>query len=278
MIWKAFKVTLASSAALLLVGGFVFGKELASYISSSARAVQCSVKDNVPVEFQLQRARDLVDDIVPEIQANVKQIAQQEVEIEALRHDIDQSDQNIVVEKKRIAKLRDCLASKETSFTIANCVYNRDQLKEDLGRRFDFAKEAEVVLTGKKRLLENRQKSLASAMQVLDRAGTQKSMLESQIAALEGQNQLVKASSVGTSVQIDSSKLAQSQKLIDDIKKQLDVAERVLAHQSRFVDPIQIDVVSDKDLVSQVDDFLKDRQQSPNGVGPLKEIGMKDEG
>ena len=83
-------------------------------------------------------------------------------------------------------------------------------------------------------------------------------MLESQIAALEGQNQLVKASSVGSNFALDNSKLAQSQKLIDDIKKQLDVAERVLAHQSRFVDPIRIDVVSDKDLVSQVDDFLKD--------------------
>jgi hypothetical protein len=258
MIWKVFKVAAASTAAAFLVGGLVFGKELSSYISSSARAVQCSVKDNVPIEFQLQRARDLVDDIVPEIQANVKQIATQEVEIDSLRHDIQQSNQNISDEKKRIAKLRDCLASSDTSFTISNCVYTRDQLKEDLGRRFDYAKEAEVVLTGKKRLLDNREKSLTSAMQALDHASSQKSMLESQIAALEGQNQLVKASSAGSNAIVDNSKLAQSQKLIDDIKKQLDVAERVLAHQSRFVDPIRIDVVSDKDLVSQVDDFLKD--------------------
>jgi len=258
MIWKVFKVAAASTAAALLVGGLVFGRELSSYVCSSARAVQTSVKGNVPIEFQLQRARDLVDDIVPEIQANVKQIATQEVEIESLRHDITQSTQNIAEEKQRIGKLRDCLASKETSFTISNCVYTRDQLKEDLGRRFDFAKEAEVVLTGKKRLLDNREKSLTSAMQALDHARSQKAMLESQIAALEGQNQLVKASSVGTNVAFDNSKLAQSQKLIDDIKKQLDVAERVLAHQSRFVDPIRIDVVSDKDLVSQVDDFLKD--------------------
>jgi hypothetical protein len=217
-----------------------------------------SVKDNVPIEFQLQRARDLVDDIVPEIQANVKQIATQEVEIDSLRGDIKQSNQNLVDEKKRIAKLRDCLASNQTSFTINDCLYTRDQLKEDLGRRFDFAKEAEVVLAGKQRLLENREKSLTAAMQMLDRARSQKVMLESQIAALEGQNELVKASSVGSNLQLDNSKLAQSQKLIDDIKKQLDIAERVLAHQSRFVDPIQVDVVSDKDLVNQVDDFLKD--------------------
>ena len=34
------------------------------------------------------------------------------------------------------------------------------------------------------------------------------------------------------------------------------VAERVLAHEARFTQPIQIDVVNEKDLVAQVDEFL----------------------
>ena len=120
-------------------------------------------------------------------------------------------------------------------------------------------KEAEVVLASKERLLSNRQQSLAAAMQMLQRTKSQKALLESQIAALEAQNQLVKAAAVGSEFQIDGSKLAQSERLIAEIKKQLDVAERVLAHQSSFIQPIQIDVVSEKDLVDQVNDHLASR-------------------
>jgi hypothetical protein len=112
------------------------------------------------------------------------------------------------------------------------------------------------VLSGKQRLLENRQKSLAAAAQTLERTRSQKALLESQIAALESQNQLVKSQSIGSGVQIDNSKLAQSEKLISDIKKQLDVAERVLAHEAKFSQPVQVDTVNEKELMSQVNEYL----------------------
>jgi hypothetical protein len=256
MLLKPFKFVALSAAGTMLAGGVIFGHDLVSYISSSAHSIQIAVKESVPVEFQLRRAKDLVNDIVPEMQANIKVIAQQEVEIAALKDDIDASQKQIADERVRVVKLRDGLASDQASFTFGQFVYTRDQLKEDLAQRFDGLKEAEVILTGKQRLLTNREKSMQAAMQALDRTRQQKTLLESQIASLEGQNQLVKAASIGSNFQLDNSKLAQSQQLISDIKMQLDVAQRVLAHESRFVQPIQIDVVSDQDLLKQVDEHL----------------------
>ena len=72
-----------------------------------------------------------------------------------------------------------------------------------------------------------------------------------------GQNQLVRAAAVGSKFEIDNSKLAQTERLISEIKKQLDVAERVLAHEARFVEPIQVDSVSEKDLLTQIDEHLE---------------------
>ena len=264
MFLKPVKFIVLTTAGSLVVGGAIFGRDLFSYIHSSANSVRCVVTDAVPVEFQLSRARDLINDIVPEMQANVRIIAQQEVEIATLKADIEQSQRLISGERVRVAKLRDSLCTAQTSFTFGDYVYTRDQIKEDLARRFDGLKEAEVVLAGKTRLLENREKSLTAAMQALDRTRSQKALLESQIASLEGQNQLVKAASVGSNLEIDHSKLAQSQKLIAEIKKQLDVAERVLAHQSQFVQPIQIDAVTERDLVKEVDEHLA----TTNGNGP----------
>jgi len=251
------KWTFLGLAGLGIAGGLLFGHDLCSYLTSSARSVRVAVNDSVPVEFQLRRARDLVEDIVPEMQANVRVIAQQEVEIDALRKDIDQSERGLADERARVAKIRDCLLSQQASFTFGPHAYTREQLKEDLARRFDSSKECDVVLSGKKRLLENRAKSLAAAEQMLEKARSQKAMLESQIATLEAQNKLVQAAAIGSVNSIDNSKLAQSQKLIDQIKRQLDVAERILARESHFVEPIQLDVVSEKDLLTQVDDYLK---------------------
>src|SRR5262249_17535143 len=151
----------------------------------------------------------------------------------------------------------DCLLTQQASFVFGPHAYTRDQLKEDLARRFDSSKEADVVLAGKKRLLENREKSLAAAEQMLEKARSQKSMLESQIATGEAQKKLWQAASIGSANSIDNSKLPQSQKLIEQIKKQLDVAERVLAPESKFTEPIQVGSVSEKDLLTQVDDYLK---------------------
>ena len=99
-------------------------------------------------------------------------------------------------------------------------------------------------------------------MQTLERTRGQKALLESQIAALERQNQLVKNQSIGSGVQIDHSKLAQSEKLIAEIKKQLDVAERVLAHEGKFSQPIPVDGVNEKDLKAQVDDYLAGKAET----------------
>ena len=105
-------------------------------------------------------------------------------------------------------------------------------------------------------------RNLDAAMQMLDKARSQKAILESQIASLDAQNRLIQASAIGTSMQIDNSKLAQSQKLIDDIKKQLDIAERVISREGKFTEPIQIDTVSEKDLVTQVDDYLAEKTET----------------
>ena len=55
---------------------------------------------------------------------------------------------------------------------------------------------------------------------------------------------------------MDNSKLAQTEKLISDIKKRLDVAERVLAHESRFTPHIPVESVNEIDLLVQIDEHF----------------------
>ena len=261
MIMKWLKRSVMVAVGVSLVGGLLFGKDVVSYVRSSAKSVRTVVKDSVPIEFELRRARDLLEEIIPEMHANVRLIAQEEVEVAALNVDIAKSQDSMKEEKLRISKLRDALAEPKVQYCFAGREYPRSYVKEDLANRFERFKESELVFASKKRLLVSRQNSLQAAMQVLEQTRSRKRMLQDKIESLASQHRLVKAASVGSHIQVDNSKLAQTEKLINQIKKRLDVAERILAHESQFVQAIPVDAVVEEDLLTQVDDYFQARDQ-----------------
>jgi len=256
MIRKTIKYGVVPVVAMLLLGGLMFGSDLGSYVFSSARSIRESVKDNIPTKFELQRARDLLDEIVPEMHANIRLIAQEEVEIESLKRDIAHCQQGLGQEQARIQKMGLLLNGDARVFQISDRQHTRQAVKADLARRFDHYKEAELIFHGKQRLLVSREQSLAGATAALQRARSQKDLLADKIESLAAQHRLVVAASVGSKFQLDGSKLAQTEKLIGEIKKRLDVAERVLAHEGSFVQPVEVDVIDEKDLLTQVDEYF----------------------
>ncbi len=263
MITKLLSKIVLVVVGVLLIGGFLFGKDVISYVTSSAKSVRTAVKDAVPIEFELRRAKDLLDQIIPEMHANIRLIAQEEVEVAALKTDIAKSRQAMDEEKAKIAKLRDALEIQKASYSFGDREYSRSYVKDDLSNRFERFKESEVILAGKQRLLETRQKSLESAMTMLDKTRSRKTLLEDKIESLTSQYRLVKAASVGTNIQVDNSKLAQTEKLIAQIQKRLDVAERVLAHESQFIEEIPVDAVPEEDLLTQVDEYFQSETGYP---------------
>jgi hypothetical protein len=94
---------------------------------------------------------------------------------------------------------------------------------------------------------------------MLEKARARKAVLAGKVETLASQHRLVKASAVGSRVQVDNSKLAKTEKLLQQIKKRLDVAERVLAHEGRFVEPIDVDVIDEADLLHQIEEHLNGR-------------------
>lgn len=268
MFFKALKYGTMSLAAGSLAGAAIFGADAASYLRSSAHSVRTSVRESIPVEFELRRARDLVDQILPEMQANVRLIAEQEVEIDAAGRDIADGTKSLAEESARIQKLREALATSDATFTFGGIRYTRDQLKLDLARRFDLYREAEGTLAAKRHLLDERQRSLAAAESQLEQMRQRKLALESQVEALAGQYRLVQvASAAGKPVTVDAGKLAQAEKLVAEIRKQLNVAEHVLAREAKFTQPIAVDTVDEQELVSKVDrHFHPDAKAAATGA------------
>ncbi len=257
MLGKLIKITLIVVVCGALVGSLVFGADVISYVKCSANSVQLAVKDAVPIEFELKRAGDLLQDIIPEMHAQIRLIAQEEVEVAALKGELDTSQQMLISESNRIQTLKNALEAKQVSYQFGAREFSRRDVKADLVARFERYKEAELVMDSKVRLLSTRENSLNAAMALLEKTKSQKRLLTDKVSTLEGRFRVAKAQAVGsTHLKLDSSKLAQAEKLIRQINKRLDVAERVLAHESRFVQTIPVDVIQEKDLLAQIDEHF----------------------
>lgn len=256
MCIKGFKTIVVVTLVGLAITAFVFGTDMLSYLRSSTTSMQRAVKDAIPVDFELQRARDLLEEIIPEMHANIKLIAREEVEIAALTSDITQSEKLLQEEQQRLAKIRQKYDNHYAALNSHETSPDRRSLLQKLSQRFDRFKEAQVVLESKRRLLQSREQSLDAAMGMLEKTRSQKELLAGKIETLQSQYRLVQASSVGSKIQFDDTKLAQTEKLINQIKKRLDVAERILAHESRFVDSTPIDEISETELLEQMDQYF----------------------
>jgi chromosome segregation ATPase len=256
MLWTAIKLGAMTLGGAAVLGVLVFGADLTSYVRSSCTSFSSSVKENIPVDFQLRRARDLLDESGPEMRKNVRLMAEQEVDIATLKSDIAGARESLNDEKVRVTKLRDDLSTTQPSFAFGDFTYNREQVTQELARRFTNYKQAELTLDQKEQLLQTREKALAAAIQAMDQARTQRAALESEIEALDGRNKLVQASAQGSDVQIDQSKLAQATKVINEVRRQLDISEHVLAQDAKFTQPMQIDTTDEKSLLMEVDAHL----------------------
>ena len=69
-------------------GRFLVGRDAFSYVRTAPGYATDAVQEAVPVEFQVDRARRMVEDLVPEVRKNMHVIAKEEIEVERLDEQI----------------------------------------------------------------------------------------------------------------------------------------------------------------------------------------------
>lgn len=277
MVTKALKYGSIVVAGGVLVGLVVFGTDVFSYARASLSQLQSSAKDAVPLELELARSRDLLAEIMPELQANIRLIAKEEVEMAELKADIARSFDSLEDEQTRIGRIRQHLDTRKVAFVIGGRQFDRQEMTAELSRAFDRFQEAEMVVRGKQRLLNARHAALEKASAALERARSRKLKLEDDVAGLESKHRLVVAATQTSQLSISDSALARSERLIRDIRKRLDVAERVLARNAEFAEQITFEEpVDEQELLARVDAHF-DPGLAHAGANAADPMGMGDE-
>lgn len=252
------KLTIVGVASTLLLSTLVFGRDVCSYVKTLGCSARAAIKSEVPIEFEIQRARDLVENLVPDIRKCMHVIAEEEVSVEHLQREIARHDADMSKQKSEILALRSEVDSGKQSYRFASRTYSANEVKRDLACRFERFKTAEATLASKRQILTAREKSVVAAREKLENMLSDKRDLEVQIENLEARMKTLQAAQTATSVQLDNSQLVRAKKLIGDLNKQLDVAQRVLDAEGKFTGLIPVDTSAHvpEDLSAQIDDYF----------------------
>jgi predicted nucleic acid-binding Zn-ribbon protein len=235
---------------------FVTHTSLGSYISTAYRRTASSAKDAVPMEFQIDRARNMVHDLEPEIRRSMHVIAKEEVEVASLDERVTTAEKNAEKDKTEILKLQSDLDTGHHTFQYAGHSYTSTEVKSDLSRRFVRFKTADATLDSMRQMHDARSRNLEAARQKLTAMMSAQRQLQVEVENLEAKHKLVQVAEASSDFQFDDSQLARCKELMTDIRTRLDVAAKLANADTNFHDEIPLDEAESEDVSKQVAEYF----------------------
>jgi hypothetical protein len=250
------KKTLLVVAGLGVTTLVLFGRDAASYVSTSYHRLTSSVQESVPVEFQIDRARQMVRDLEPEIRRSMHVIAKEEVALEQLNQQIDANTGKADKDKHDILRLQADLGRGKDLYRYASRTYTNDEVKQDLARRFNRFKVTDDTLASMRGMRDAREKNLDAAQQKLAAMINARRKLEVDVQNLEAKRKLVEVAQASSEYVFDDSQLARCKELISDIRTRLDVAAKLANADVNIEVEIPLDDATPSDITDQVANYF----------------------
>lgn len=247
------KKAIVLGAAVMLLG-VLFGR---SHVRTAVGMAKQAVKENVPVQFEIKRAREMIRGLVPEIEKNMHLIAREETEVAKLEKQVATSMDQLAKDREAILRLKGDLSSGTEVFVYAGRNYSAKQVKDDLTHRFDQFKTREATTDNLRKILTARQTSLTAAREKLESMLAAKRTLEVDVENLEARQKMVEVAQTTSDFNFDDSQLARTKELISEIGDRIEVAERLVNADSHFHDRIPLDEPGDdRDIASEVTNYF----------------------
>jgi len=217
------KKSLIAFAVAGTLGTLAFGRDLSSYLRTAGGEARQALKSGVPIEFEIQRARDMVESLIPEVRTCMHVIAEEEVNIDHLNREIAKAEVGLERQKGEILTMRKDLESSQAA--------------------------------SQQEIRRQRERSLVSAREKLEAMLNEKRTMEVEIEHLEARLKQVQAAQAASHLSVDDSGLSRARQLITELNKQLDVETKVLDAQGQFTGliPVSAREPAPADLARQID-------------------------
>jgi chromosome segregation ATPase len=235
------------------LSGLLFGREAFSHLRTSLGWVRQSVRESVPIEFEIRRARQMIQDLTPEIHRHMHLIAKEEVEVQQLAAQVAEHERSLAKSRREMERLTSDLQKKESRYVYCGRTYTPRQVQADLARRFEHYQAREATLTKLQQVLSARQQGLEAARDKLRAMQAAQRQLEVDVANLEARLEMVQVAQAAAACQFDDSKLARTRELLRQIGARIDVVEKLVQAEASFPGQIPLDeAATEDDLLQRV--------------------------
>jgi hypothetical protein len=252
--------SLVNRLTVLIVAGIVISSVGVgtgwSYLRTAHGALGQSLRDAVPIEFDLKRLQQMTEDLIPEIRSNQKIAAQLDVEIEYLDRDVQALRQTQEQATEQMRKLRLALDESKDSFTFGGKQFTRDQIEHDLALRLERFDDGKKQLAAKEHILTTRRHTLAAATDRIHEFQQQQELLAQKVESLKGELKLAELADASGSFQFDNSKMAQAKEVEAQVEKRIHVLQKLVEGERQVAGEIPVETDS-RPVTQKYDEYFK---------------------
>jgi chromosome segregation ATPase len=264
------RVVLLAVGAVLLLGLF-FGRDGVSYVATSAGWVRDTVKDSVPIAFELERARKMIESLGPEISHHKRDIAREELELQQLQAKLDADKSALAGDWSQIERLKDDLARGDSNYVYVGRSYTAQQVETDLTRRFERYETREATVEKVAKILEARRRGLEAAQEKLKAMIADKRQLEVEVENLVARMKMVEVAKAASEFNIDDSQLSRTRQLLSDIEARIEVDAQLVNADDLALDEIPLEQpAEDTNILDRITEYETAKDKSATYVGVEK--------
>jgi DNA repair exonuclease SbcCD ATPase subunit len=230
-------------AVLVGAGLFVMNRAgLGSYGATAFHKIRGACKNQVPVEFEIERLKYQIAELVPDMKRHLSSIAEEMVATQNLREDITETNANLKRQKEAIMAMTKDLERGTVTISYGGHEYSASRIREKLARDFRSYQRCEAEVKSKEKLLDAKEKALDAAREQLTTIRSQKQDLEVQVAQLEAELKAVRLAQSHSKFQIDDTSLARCKQTLAEIQSRLKVEKQTSELQGEFANDNAIPV------------------------------------
>ena len=212
-----------------LLAAFVFGRDVISYAWTGANSFRQSVRAQVPVDFEIQRARQLLTDLEPEIKQNMFLIAREEVELERLSSQVQALEEKLMRGRSELGMLQTELRDGRETYLVNGQVRSASFVKGLLKERLASCKTSDGTLENLQKIRDLREQKLQASRAKLEEMVAQKKSLREELERIDAQAQMVEVAKAASKFRVDDSQLGRVKELVNELSVRLESEERYLA-------------------------------------------------
>jgi DNA repair exonuclease SbcCD ATPase subunit len=251
VVKKGLAVAALSAGALYLA----FGTSAPSYVRTAFHKVRGHAHNAVPVQFEIDRAREEVRRLDAPIKDTIETYCRTEVEAKWLKDEIATVKTNLERERTGLQAMKDRVKTGDLKLT-GSVNYSAAELTTELTRKFDNYKYVSKILQDKEATLKSKQKIMDAARQQLANLNAQKRELMTKLESIEARLQQIEAAKQKNDFTFDDSALSQAKKNVSDLEKRVEVQARISEVEGNLSDTLPIYVEPGRDVVREIEEEL----------------------